>query len=103
MFLFQSGICQTWDEEKCPSGVVSKDYSDTTRILNAEISDDVVLLDNKNITLFKCPLIGEEDFSDHNVFITTRQLDISVGQIMSSEQAGGVLHRVGLISNLGKL
>ena len=93
--------CQTWDETKCPSGIVSQDYNDTTRIDRVDINDDVSLLDSENATIYKCPVTGNNQLEDHVLFITSQLVDINVGQILSSEQADGLMHRVGMVTNKG--
>ena len=70
--------------------------------MNAEINDNVVLLDDdEDLIIYRCPIAGLGELADHTLFVTSRISDIVEGQIMSSEQADGVLHKVGLVSHLG--
>ena len=87
----------------CPSGVVNRDYSDTSRVMNTVVNENVVVLDNNDVTIYKCPITGSDNLAGHRLFVTSQRVDLSAGQIMSSEQAEGILHTVGLVSHLGNV
>ncbi len=101
LFISKTNGCHTWDEAKCPSGIISKEYGDTTRIQKAEILDDVHVFKKSSGIVYKCPVVGDGEMEDHVLFVTSRRADILVGQIISSEQAEGVLHRVGSVTDKG--
>ncbi|XP_072043066.1 uncharacterized protein [Amphiura filiformis] len=95
----ENTTCQTWDEDKCPSGLVTKAYTDSTRIDKVEINEDVKLLDNSDALIYRCQIGGDGVLDEHELFLTSEIFDVTEGDIVVSGQAGGIMHRIGFLSN----
>ena len=88
--------CQTWDENKCPSGIVNKPYNDTSRINKIEIEENVKKLDGKDVTIYRCPVAGDGELKGHELLITNQKVDVRNGEIVVSDQAGGIMHKIAI-------
>ena len=93
--------CTGWNETRCPSGIIQPDYSDPDRVIMTQLNENIVNLDNYNISLFKCPVVSlyyednnEEDAS-MIVFNSDKITnDIQPRSILFSKQAGGIIHKI---------
>jgi len=79
------------------------DYNDPNRINNTLIKDNVKVIDPNTTIIYSCPVLlpGQDDAT--SVFIAPRGLGIKAGDVISSAQAGGVMHRVNDTTNTGKI
>ncbi|KAI8494170.1 hypothetical protein Bbelb_279300, partial [Branchiostoma belcheri] len=87
--------CHGWNETRCPHGEVSPDYGDTSRINRVQWRDNVRPIDPNVTTLFLCQVTLAEEFGEQAVLIVApTPLDFTVGNVVISGQAGGIMHRV---------
>lgn len=79
------------------------DYTDPNRINNTLIKNNVKVIDPNATIIYNCPVLlpGQDDAT--SVFITPRSLGIKAGDVLSSAQAGGVMHKVNDSTNTGKI
>ncbi|XP_035690047.1 uncharacterized protein LOC118425346 [Branchiostoma floridae] len=84
--------CKVWNEDQCPKGFIHPLYNDTTRIEKILIGHNVEYVPREGNTLYRCPV----RFSSWGatMFVNEGILDIRIGQVLSSPQASGVLHKV---------
>ena len=101
--LQEQGKCRAWNETRCPHGLVHVDYSDPNRINNTLIRSNVKAIDPNSSIIYSCPVIfpGQDDVT--SVFVVPRGLGIKVGDVLSSAQAGGVMHTVNDTATIGKI
>ncbi|XP_031553781.1 uncharacterized protein LOC116290811, partial [Actinia tenebrosa] len=85
--------CRTWNETRCPNGEVKIDYSDPTRIENTQIKGNVTIISPEKVTMYRC---AANDLDDNivTVFVFNANLTLKPGNVISSNQAGGVFHKV---------
>ncbi len=78
------------------------DYTDSNRINNTLIRSNVKVIDPNTTIIYSCPvLLPGQDF-ETSVFVVPRGLGIKVGDVLSSAQAGGVMHNVNVTTTTGK-
>ncbi|KAI8507318.1 hypothetical protein Bbelb_146980 [Branchiostoma belcheri] len=84
--------CHVWNEDQCPKGFIHPLYNDSTRIEKILIGHNVEYVPLDGNTLCRCPV----RFSSWGatMFVNEGDLDIRIGQVLSSPQANGVLHKV---------
>ncbi len=101
--LQERGTCRAWNETRCPNGLVQVDYTDPNRINNTLLRSNVKVIDPNTTIIYSCPVIlpGQDDAT--SVFVVPRGLEIKVGDVLSSAQAGGVMHKVNDTKTLGKI
>ncbi|XP_078691930.1 uncharacterized protein LOC144922161 [Branchiostoma floridae x Branchiostoma belcheri] len=88
----EDGYCKVWDQSRCPKGFVYPLYNDTTRIEKILTAHNVKYVPSDGDPLYHCRV----RFSSWGatLFIQEGELDVQLGQVLSSPQAGGVLHKV---------
>ncbi|CAH1273220.1 TNC [Branchiostoma lanceolatum] len=88
----EDGYCKVWDQSRCPKGFVYPLYNDTTRIEKVLTGHNVKYVPSDGAPLYHCQV----RFSSWGatLFIQEGELDVQLGQVLSSPQAGGVLHKV---------
>ncbi|CAH1233820.1 TNC [Branchiostoma lanceolatum] len=88
----EDGYCKVWDQSRCPKGFVYPLYNDTTRIEKVQTGHNVTYVPLDGAPLYHCQV----RFSSWGatLFIQEGELDVQLGQVLSSPQAGGVLHKV---------
>ncbi|KAI8487041.1 hypothetical protein Bbelb_353010, partial [Branchiostoma belcheri] len=88
----EEGYCKVWNEDQCPKGFIHPLYNDTTRIEKILIGHNVEYVPLDGNILYRCPV----RFSSWGatMFVNEGDLDIRIGQVLSSPQANGVLHKV---------
>ncbi|XP_035694471.1 protein bark beetle-like [Branchiostoma floridae] len=88
----EGGYCKVWDQSRCPKGFVYPLYNDTTRIEQVLTGHNVKYVPADGGPLYHCQV----RFSSWGatLFIQEGELDVQLGQVLSSPQAGGVLHKV---------
>ena len=101
--LQEKGRCRAWNETRCPHGLVQVDYTDPNRINNTLIKSNVKVVDPNTTIIYSCPVLlpGQDDAT--SVFVAPRGLGIKVGDVLSSAQAGGVMHKVNDTTTTGKI
>lgn len=79
------------------------DYTDPKRIQNTLLRSNVKVINPNSTIIYNCPVIlpGRDDTT--SVFVAPRGLGIKVGDVLSSAQAGGLMHKVNLTTNTGKI
>ncbi|PFX25774.1 Tenascin-X [Stylophora pistillata] len=90
----EEGKCRSWNETRCPHGLVKVDYTDPKRINNTVLRSNVKVIDPNTTIIYSCPVLlpGRTDVT--SVLILPRSLGIKAGDLLSSAQAGGVMHTV---------
>ncbi|XP_078611889.1 uncharacterized protein LOC144882157 isoform X2 [Branchiostoma floridae x Branchiostoma japonicum] len=88
----EGDYCKVWDQSRCPKGFVYPLYNDTTRIEMVLTGHNVKYVPADGDPLYHCQV----RFSSWGatLFIQEGELDVQLGQVLSSPQAGGVLHKV---------
>ncbi|XP_078598874.1 uncharacterized protein LOC144874520 [Branchiostoma floridae x Branchiostoma japonicum] len=91
--------CSVWNEDQCPKGFIHPLYNDTTRIEQILIGHNVKYVPSDHNILYRCPV----RFSSWGatMFVNEGNLDIRIGQVLSSPQANGVLHKVEQVMKTG--
>ncbi|XP_035690544.1 uncharacterized protein LOC118425664 [Branchiostoma floridae] len=91
--------CSVWNEDRCPKGFIHPLYNDTTRIEKILIGHNVKYVPSDDNILYRCPV----RFSSWGatMFVNEGNLDIRIGQVLSSPQANGVLHKVEQVTKTG--
>ncbi|CAH1252389.1 TNC [Branchiostoma lanceolatum] len=84
--------CKVWNEDQCSKGFIHPLYNDTTRIEKILVGHNVEYVPLEGNILYRCPV----RFSSWGatLFVIEGDLDIRIGQVLSSPQANGVLHTV---------
>ncbi|XP_078343101.1 uncharacterized protein LOC144628871 isoform X1 [Oculina patagonica] len=97
----EQGKCRAWNETRCPHGLVQVDYKDPNRINNTLIRSNVKVIDPNTTIIYSCPVILPGQDFETSVFVVPRGLEIKVGDVLSSAQAGGVMHKVNVTTTTG--
>jgi len=79
------------------------DYTDPNRINSTILKSNVKVIDPNTAIIYSCPVLlpGQDDAT--SVFVAPRDLGIKAGDVLSSAQAGGVMHKVTDTTNTGKI
>ena len=101
--LQEQGKCRAWNETRCPHGLVHVDYSDPNRINNTLIRNNVKVIDPNTTIMYSCPVLLPSQDEATSVFVAPKGLGIKVGDVLSSAQAGGVMHKVNGTTTAGKI
>lgn len=98
----EKGECKAWNETRCPHGLVQVDYADPKRIENTLLRSNVKVIDPNTTVIYNCPVHfpGREDTT--SIFVAPRGLGIKVGDVLTSAQAGGLMHKVNDTATIGK-
>jgi len=70
------------------------DYADPQRSENVELAENVKFVEPNTTVIYACPLIMAEQKEISLVFVAPRVLDVRVGDILCSPQAGGIMHKI---------
>ena len=79
------------------------DYADSNRINNTVIKSNVKVIDPNTTIVYSCPVLLPGQDEATSVFVAPRSLGIKVGDVLSSAQAGGVMHKVNDSTTTGKI
>jgi len=79
------------------------DYADPNRIKNTVIKSNVKVINPNTTTVYSCPVLLPGQDEATSVFVAPRSLGIKVGDVLSSAQAGGVMHKVNDTTTTGKI
>ena len=97
-----TSACSTWNETRCPKGVVTPDYDDPRRIENTVFSEKLHVVKPRDSTMYYCSeydLPSEED----QLLIASGRLDVEEGDVVASAQAGGIFHKLHGVTHLRHL
>ena len=95
----ETTVCSTWNETRCPDGIVAPDYEDARRIENTVFSEGLRLVTPKERTLYYCPDFG--DVPHGRIMLAANgRLNVRPGDVVASAQAGGVFHKVNDVTRL---
>ncbi len=83
--------CKIWDEKKCPGGYLKPNLTDPSRLEKAVLNPAVLRVDPENNTLYICKMTGPE--GPVTIIATEDMVTNFTGRVLSSEQAGGIMHR----------
>ena len=78
------------------------DYTDPDRIENTLLRSNVKVINPNTTSIYSCPVLLPGHKESMSVFVVPRSLDIRVGDVISSAQAGGVMHNVNMTTDTGK-
>ena len=70
------------------------DYTDPQRVKNVQLAKNVKLVEPNTTIIYACPLMPDKQEEISLVFIAPKVLNIEVGNILSSPQAGGIMHKI---------
>ena len=79
------------------------DYTDQNRIENTLLRSNVKIIDPNTTVIYSCPVTLPGDDGTTSVFVAPRSLGIKAGDVLSSPQAGGVMHKVNETTTTGKI
>ena len=78
------------------------DYTDPERRNNVELAENVKLVEPKDTIIYACPVIMAKHDELSLILVASNVLGIQAGDIVSSPQAGGILHKIVKEVNDGK-
>ena len=70
------------------------DYADPQRSENVELVENVKFVEPNTTIIYACPVIMAEQKEISLVFVAPKVLDVKVGDILCSPQAGGIMHKI---------
>ena len=102
-YLQEKGKCRAWNETRCPYGLVQVNYKDPNRINYTLIRSNVKVIDPNTTLIYSCPVLLPGQDEATSVFVAPNGLEINVGDVLSSAQAGGIMHKVNDTTSTGKV
>ena len=78
------------------------DYTDPERRNNVELADNLKFVGLNDTIIYACPVIMAKQDELSLILVAPNVLDIQAGDIVSSPQAGGILHKIVNEVNDGK-
>ena len=78
------------------------DYTDPERRNNVELADNLKLVEPNDTIIYACPVIMAKQDELSLILVAPNVLNIQAGDIVSSPQAGGILHKIVKEVNDGK-
>ena len=70
------------------------DYADAHRSENVELAENVKFVEPNTTVIYACPVIMADQKDISLVFVAPEVLDVQVGDILCSPQAGGIMHKI---------
>ena len=70
------------------------DYADSQRSENVELAENVKFVEPNTTVIYACPVIMAQQKEISLVFVAPKVLDVQVGDILCSPQAGGIMHKI---------
>ena len=70
------------------------DYNDPQRSNNVEVADNVKFVELNSSVIYACPVILANQEKTSLIFVAPKILDVKVGDILCSPQAGGIMHKI---------
>ena len=90
--------CRTWNETRCPGGVVTPDYDDPSRRENIVFSEKLHVIKPDDSTMYLC---SEYDSlsAQFQLLVAAGRLSLKAGDIVASAQAGGIFHKLNEVTH----
>ena len=95
-------VCSTWNETRCPGGVVAPNYEDKRRIENTVFSKRLRLVTPNERTMYYC-LDFADDPQGRMMLVANGRLNVKPGDVVASAQAGGMFHKVYDVTHLNEV
>ena len=70
------------------------DYSDPQRIKNVQLAKNVKIVEPNETVIYACPITSNVEEDPSLLFVAPKALDVKAGDILSSPQAGGIMHKI---------
>ena len=70
------------------------DYNDPQRIKNVQLAKNVKIVEPKETIIYACPMTWDVEEDPSLIFVAPKALDVKAGDILSSPQAGGIMHKI---------
>ena len=70
------------------------DYSDPQRIKNVQLAKNVKIVEPNETIIYACPITWDAEEDPSLLFVAPKALDVKAGDILSSAQAGGIMHKI---------
>ena len=70
------------------------DYTDPERGENVKLAENVKFVEANTTVIYACPVIMAQNKEISLVFVASKVLDVHVGDILCSPQAGGIMHKI---------
>ena len=102
MSLQKEGNCKAWNDTRCPHGLVKVDYTDSNRIENTMLRSNVKVINPNTTRIYSCPVMIPDAEGTTTLIIAPRSLDVKTGDVLSSPQAGGLMHKVNETTTAGR-
>ena len=99
LFLQVEEKCRAWNETRCPSGIIKVDYTDPSRMESVQFKSNVKTIDPNTTIIYACKSTILQESS--TTFIGPETLDVNPGDVLSSAQSGGIIHKIRSTSNEG--
>ena len=70
------------------------DYSDPQRIKNVQLAKNVKIVEPNETVIYACPITSNVEEGPSLLFVAPKALDVKAGDILSSPQVGGIMHKI---------
>ena len=70
------------------------DYNDPQRIKNVQLAKNVKIVEPNETIIYACPMTWDVEEDPSLIFVAPKALDVKAGDILSSPQAGGIMHKI---------
>ena len=70
------------------------DYSNPQRIKNMQLAKNVKIVEPNETVIYACPITSDVEEDPSMLFVAPKALDVEAGDILSSPQAGGIMHKI---------
>ena len=88
-----TSACSTWNETRCPNGVVKPAYEDPRRIENTVFSEKLRDVKPEDSTMYYCSEYDNPS-EETQLLVASGRLNVKAGDIVASAQAGGIFHKL---------
>ena len=78
------------------------DYTDSNRIENTMLRSNVKVINPNTTRIYSCPVMIPDAEGTTTLIIAPRSLDVKTGDVLSSPQAGGLMHKVNETTTAGR-
>ena len=78
-------------------------YTSPNRVENTLLQSNVKVINPNTTTIYRCPVILPGGDDTMPVFAAPGSLGIKAGDVLSSPQAGGLMHKVNETTTAGKI
>ena len=94
-----TSACSTWNETRCPNGVVNPDYDDPHRVENTVFSEKLHVIKPEDSTMYYCSEY-ENPSEETQLLVAAGRLKVNADDIVASAQAGGIFHKLHEVTHL---